>query len=156
LQPHAAPGFIKAQLKMSNTVMQVTGILETCLYAEDLEVSIAFYQRLFGFEVMARDDRFCAFNVAGRDVLLIFKRGASTRPMPVPGGVIPPHDGQGQLHMAFSIPALSLPGWESRLALQGVAIESTVKWPQGGTSLYFRDPDGHLIELATPGIWPNY
>jgi catechol 2,3-dioxygenase-like lactoylglutathione lyase family enzyme len=136
--------------------MHVTGILETCLYAGDLESSIAFYQRLFGFEVMARDDRFCAFNVEGRDVLLIFKRGASTRPMPVPGGVIPPHDGQGQLHMAFSIPALSLPGWESRLALQGVAIESTVKWPQGGMSLYFRDPDGHLIELATPGIWPNY
>jgi catechol 2,3-dioxygenase-like lactoylglutathione lyase family enzyme len=138
------------------TKMQVTGILETCLYAEDLEVAIAFYQRLFGFEVMARDDRFCAFNVAGRDVLLIFKRGASTKPMPVPGGVIPPHDSQGQLHLAFSVSAADLPGWESRLVSQGIDVESTVTWPQGGTSLYFRDPDQHLIELATPGIWPNY
>src|SRR6267154_2285572 len=117
--------------------MQVTGIIETCLHAGDLEVAIAFYQRLFGFEVMARDDRLCAFNVAGRDVLLIFKRGASTKPMPVPGGVIPPHDGQGHLHIAFSITADDLPGWESRLASQGVAVESTVNWPQGGMSLYF-------------------
>lgn len=136
--------------------MQVTGILETCLHAGDLELAIAFYQRLFGFEVMARDDRFCAFNVAGRDVLLLFKRGASTKPMPVPGGMIPPHDGQGRLHIAFSIMAADLAGWESRLAEQGVAVESTVNWPDGGTSLYFRDPDGHLVELATPGIWPNH
>ena len=26
----------------------------------------------------------------------------------------------------------------------------------GGESLYFRDPDGHLLELVTPGLWPNY
>src|SRR6266851_3252259 len=136
--------------------MQVTGILETCLHAGDLETAIAFYQRLFGFEVMARDVRFCAFNVAVGDVLLIFKRGASTKPMPVPGGVIPPHDGQGRLHIAFSIPSADLPAWKSRLASQGIAVESTVNWPEGGMSLYFRDPDGHLIELATPGIWPNY
>ena len=136
--------------------MHVTGILETALHVDDLDRAIAFYQRLFGFEIMAQDKRFCAFNVAGRDVLLLFKRGASIRPMPVPGGVIPPHDGQGRLHTAFSIPAADLPGWEKRLADQGIAIESTVTWPEGGRSLYFRDPDGHLLELATPGIWPNY
>jgi catechol 2,3-dioxygenase-like lactoylglutathione lyase family enzyme len=148
--------FIKAQPIMSNQARQVTGILETCLYASDLDRAIAFYQCLFSFEVMARDDRFCAFNVAGHDVLLIFKHGASTKPMPVAGRLIPPHDGQGHLHIAFSITAADLPGWESRLASQGVAVESTVNWPQGGMSLYFRDPDQHLIELATPGIWPNY
>ncbi len=136
--------------------MHVTGILETALHVDDLDRAIAFYQRLFGFEIMAQDKRFCAFNVAGRDVLLLFKRGASTQPMPVPGGVIPPHDGQGRLHIAFSIPAADLPGWERRLTDQGVAVESTVNWPEGGRSLYFRDPDGHLLELATPGIWPNY
>jgi catechol 2,3-dioxygenase-like lactoylglutathione lyase family enzyme len=136
--------------------MKTSGILETCLHVGDLEAAIAFYQRLFGFEVMARDDRFCAFNVAPRDVLLLFKRGASTKPMPVPGGIIPPHDGQGQMHIAFAIAADDLAGWESRLADEGVAVESTVHWPAGGTSLYFRDPDQHLVELATPGIWPNY
>lgn len=136
--------------------MYVTGILETALHVEDIEAAIAFYQRLFGFEIMARDKRFCAFNVADRDVLLLFKRGVSTAPMPVPGGIIPPHDGQGRLHIAFSVTAAELPGWKARLAEQGIAIESTVAWPEGGHSLYFRDPDNHLLELATPGIWPNY
>ncbi|MBI3861204.1 MAG: VOC family protein [Planctomycetia bacterium] len=136
--------------------MQVTGILETALHVENLERAIAFYLRLFGFAVMARDQRFCAFNVAGRDVLLLFKRGESTRPMPVPGGIIPPHDGQGRMHIAFSIPSAELADWERRLADQQIPVESTVDWPGGGKSVYFRDPDQHLLELATPGIWPNY
>ena len=25
-----------------------------------------------------------------------------------------------------------------------------------GNSVYFRDPDGHLLELATPGLWWVY
>lgn len=136
--------------------MQVTGILETALHVDNLERAIAFYQNLFGLEIMAQDKRFCAFNVAGRDVLLLFKRGESTSPMAVPGGVIPPHDSQGRLHFAFSISAAELPDWKQRLAELGIAIESTVVWPAGGHSLYFRDPDQHLLELATPGIWPNY
>jgi catechol 2,3-dioxygenase-like lactoylglutathione lyase family enzyme len=136
--------------------MTVTGILETALHVEDIGAAIAFYQRLFGFEIMAQDHRFCAFNVAGRDVLLLFKKGGSTSSMPVPGGVIPPHDGHGRLHVAFSTTAADLPAWEKRLADQGVAIESTVDWPEGGRSLYFRDLDQHLLELATPGIWPIY
>jgi catechol 2,3-dioxygenase-like lactoylglutathione lyase family enzyme len=70
--------------------------------------------------------------------------------------MIPPHDGQGPLHMALAIPEQSLAAWETALATAGVAIESTVHWPRGSVSLYFRDPDGHLIELATPGLWDNY
>ena len=76
--------------------------------------------------------------------------------MKLPGGVIPPHDGSGHLHFAFAIPAEDLPAWEKRLGEAGIEIESRVKWARGGESLYFRDLDGHLVELATPGIWPNY
>ena len=38
----------------------------------------------------------------------------------------------------------------------GIAIEGRTKWPRGGESIYFRDPDGHLIEPATLGLWPGY
>lgn len=136
--------------------MTVGGILETALYVRDLDAAIEFYRRLFDFKVMLRDDRFCAFDVVGRDVLLLFKQGGTTKPMTLPGGVIPPHDGQGTTHLAFSVKAADLPGWEKRLADEGIAVESTVTWPAGGTSVYFRDLDDHLLELATPGIWPNY
>jgi catechol 2,3-dioxygenase-like lactoylglutathione lyase family enzyme len=74
----------------------------------------------------------------------------------MPGGTIPPHDGDGPVHVAFSIAGDTLPAWEARLAELGVAIEGRTKWPRGGVSIYFRDPDGHLLELATPGLWPGY
>ncbi|HLJ09678.1 MAG TPA: VOC family protein [Planctomycetaceae bacterium] len=136
--------------------MNVSGILETALHVRDLHRALEFYQRLFGFTVMVQDERLCALDVAGRDVLLLFKEGASGHPMHVPGGVIPPHDGHGRLHIAFSIAAADLAGWEDKLAAEKVDVESTVDWPEGGKSLYFRDPDSHLLELATPGIWPIY
>ena len=37
-----------------------------------------------------------------------------------------------------------------------VEIEGRTDWPRGGHSIYFRDPDGHLLELATPGLWTVY
>jgi catechol 2,3-dioxygenase-like lactoylglutathione lyase family enzyme len=59
------------------------------------------------------------------------------------------------LHLAFAIPYGELAAWETHLGNQGVAVESQIDWPRGGTSLYFRDPDGHSLEVATPGLWPN-
>ena len=56
---------------------------------------------------------------------------------------------------ALSVAAADLPAWATRMAAHGVAEAGRTQWPRGGTSLYFRDPDGHLLELATPGIWPN-
>ena len=86
---------------------------------------------------------------ANRQVLLFFKKGAS-------GAIQPPHDGDGELHLAFATSAIELAAWEDWLAENGVAVEEKRKWELGGQSLYFRDPDRHLIELATPGVWPNY
>jgi catechol 2,3-dioxygenase-like lactoylglutathione lyase family enzyme len=74
----------------------------------------------------------------------------------LPGGTIPPHDGHGPVHLAFSIAAAERETWESRLNEAGIAIEGRTRWPRGGESIYFRDPDGHLLELATPGLWPGY
>jgi len=70
--------------------------------------------------------------------------------------VIPPHDGTGQNHFAFAIPAAELPAWEKQLVEHRVAVEGRVTWPRGGTSIYFRDPDGNLGEFATPGMWSVY
>jgi len=131
----------------------LTGILETALYVADLDRAERFYAELLGGETLLADERMRAIDVAGRQVLLLFLVGASDRENPVPGGTVPPHDGQGRLHVAFAVPAASLPAWEARLTELGVALESRVHPPQGGASLYFRDPDGHLVELATPEIW---
>ncbi len=135
---------------------RVTGILETAIHVEDVERSARFYEDLFGFKRMASDQRFCAFDVPGNDVFLLFKRGGTLKPVPTPGGVIPPHDGSGHMHFAFSIERDAVDAWVLRLQERNIAIESRVKWDLGGESIYFRDPDSHLVELATPGMWPNF
>lgn len=136
-------------------VPRVSGVLETSLYVADLDRSREFYQRLFGFEAFVCDSRMCALGL-GEQVLLLFRHGMTEQPAPAPGGsVIPPHHGRGALHVAFAIPYGELAEWEQHLERQGVPIESRVKWPHGGTSLYFRDPDNHSLEVATPGLWPN-
>jgi catechol 2,3-dioxygenase-like lactoylglutathione lyase family enzyme len=131
-------------------------ILETALYVDDLPRARAFYEGLFGLRAMFADGDLVAYDVGGASVLLLFRRGGSIHARSGPAGTIPGHDGSGPLHFAFAIPADALEAWRARLAERGVAIEATMRWPRGGTSLYFRDPDGHLVELATPGLWPTY
>ena len=133
-----------------------SAILETCLDVADLPRSREFYAGLFGYSVMQSDDRFCAFSVGGRQVLLLFVRGSDPHGTTLPFGTIPPHGASGSAHVGFSVPSESLPAWQRRLAERGIPIESSFTWPTGGTSVYFRDPDGHLLELVTPGVWPIY
>jgi catechol 2,3-dioxygenase-like lactoylglutathione lyase family enzyme len=135
----------------------LNGILETAIYVDDLDRASRFYEDLFLLTLLTANDRLRAYSVADRSVLLIFKRGASTHPVPLPsGGTLPPHDGSGPLHFAFAIGKDDLPAWEQLLAQKQIPVESRIHWPAGGTSIYFRDPDNHAVELATPGIWSIY
>lgn len=138
------------------TAPPITGVLETGVYVDDLARARAFYEGVLGFSPMFADERLCAYPVGPASVFLLFLRGATQETVTLPGGSIPPHDGSGPMHFAFAIAADTLAAWRTRLADAGVAIDSEMAWPRGATSLYFRDPDGHLVELATPGLWANY
>jgi catechol 2,3-dioxygenase-like lactoylglutathione lyase family enzyme len=131
-------------------------LLETSLYVDDLETAHAFYQRVFDCATLLADERMVALALPGSAVLLLFRRGGSTQPSRVPGGVIPPHDASGTQHLCLAIPVAALLDWERHLVAHDIVIESRVIQTHGGTSLYFRDPDGHSIEVATPGLWPIY
>ena len=135
----------------------LVGVLETSLYVTDLARARDFYEHVMGAALLAEfGARGLALHVGGRSVLLLFVRGASVSGSGSPGGFVPGHDGSGPQHIAFAIAADALDDWERRLARAGIAIESRVGWPRGGTSLYFRDPDGHAVELVTPRTWAMY
>jgi len=155
--PHFGVGrqVLSTSVTQSNARLP-SAILETCLDVANLPRSREFYAGLFGYSVMQSDDHFCAFSVGGGQVLLLFVRGTDPQGTTLPFGTIPPHGTSGPAHVGFSISSESLPAWRGRLAERGIPIESSFTWPTGGTSVYFRDPDGHLLELLTPGVWPVY
>ena len=135
----------------------VKGILETALFVQDAERAAEFYRRIFGFETLAYSDRLHALAIPGRQVLLLFKQGASLERVSIEGGTLPGGiDATGPTHLTFAIAAEDYDAWERWLSENGLAIELRKDWELGGRSLYFRDPDGHLLELATPGVWTNY
>ena len=131
-------------------------MLEFGLYVKDVSRASAFYHNLFGFPVLLSNERIAALDVEGKQILLLFKHGASSEPMNMPGGVLPGHDGEGTTHFAFAIQESDIEPWEHWLREQDVEVESKVEWERGGRSLYFRDLDDHLLELMTPGVWETY
>ena len=126
------------------------GILESSLYVTDVARSAEFYERIFGFRAISDfGERGCAMEAGNCQVLLLFKKAGSR-------AIQAPHDGDGELHLAFAIRAEELASWEAWLAENGIAVAERRVWELGGQSIYFRDPDRHLIEIATPGVWSIY
>ena len=85
----------------------------------------------------------------GETVLLLFDP-ERTR---IPDAGVPTHGAHGEGHIAFVVVDSELDSWRARLTERGVAIEAEVDWPEGGRSLYFRDPAGNVVELAPPTLW---
>jgi catechol 2,3-dioxygenase-like lactoylglutathione lyase family enzyme len=131
----------------------IDGLLETSLYVRDLKRTAAFYRDLFGLRALVDSPRLVAFDVAARSVLLVFQAGSTEDDVVDARGTIPGHDGGGRPHLALSIASEDLDAWRKRLAERGVKVVGEYRWPRGGTSLYIRDPDDALVELATPGLW---
>ncbi len=116
----------------------------------DVTRSARFYEKIFGFQIISDfGERGCAMDAGRCHVLLLFTKGGSR-------DITSPHDGDGELHIAFAIDAPDLAAWETWLTENGIAIEEKRVWDRGGCSLYFRDPDRHLLEVLTPGVWLIY
>jgi len=127
----------------------IAGIVEAALYVDDVPRAVRFYETVLGFETIELDERLTAMSVGGRQVLLVCKRGASTH-------IDVAHDAHGRQHVAFSVAESDMEAWAAKLRENGVTIERDRRWERGGRSLYFRDPEGHILELASPGVWTVY
>jgi catechol 2,3-dioxygenase-like lactoylglutathione lyase family enzyme len=134
--------------------MKLSGILETAIYVDDLDAAQDFYGRVLGLSLISRDRERHVFFRCGPGVFLIFNPEITeNEPATVGGASVPPHGTTGAGHMAFRVREDELPAWRVRLEREKVAIESEIAWPRGGRSIYFRDPAGNSIELASPKLW---
>jgi catechol 2,3-dioxygenase-like lactoylglutathione lyase family enzyme len=129
----------------------LNGILETCLYVDDLAAAEQFYRTVVGLNLVGRQDGRHVFFRCGAGMLLIFNP-AKTRDA---DSDIPQHGAYGPSHVAFAVDQVDMERWRERLEAHGVEIERIVDWPHGGRSLYFRDPAGNSLELASPQIWEH-
>jgi catechol 2,3-dioxygenase-like lactoylglutathione lyase family enzyme len=129
--------------------MTVHDVLETCLYVDDLARAERFYSEVLGLKLESRQEGRHVFFHCGRQMLLLFNPLACREP----NEQFPPHGAFGPGHVAFGVREAELPAWTERLTQHEVAVEKTIDWPGGGRSVYFRDPAGNSLELATPKIW---
>ena len=134
--------------------MKPSAILESALYVTDLAAAEAFYADALGLEVLGKVEGRHVFFRCGNGVLLLFNAEATKIP-PAPDArlKVPPHGTVGDGHLCFAASADEIGRWKARLEAKDIAIESDFEWPQGGRSIYFRDPSGNSIEFAEPRIW---
>lgn len=134
--------------------MTPSGILEAALYVDDLDRAEAFYAGVLGLERIARAEGRHVFFRCGAGVVLLFNADATVKqPAPDARLPVPPHGARGQGHLCFRGTADEIAGFRSHLEAHGVTIEADFEWPDGGRSLYFRDPAGNSLEIAEPRIW---
>lgn len=129
--------------------MQIERVLESCLYIDDLIAAEQFYSEALGLELFSRVPGRHVFFRCGQGMFLVFRPEATAQAT----GEVPTHGAHGPGHVAFAVPRQEIPAWRQRLGSHGIEIEQEIHWPSGGHSLYFRDPAGNSVELATPQTW---
>ncbi len=129
------------------------GILETALYAADLDAAEAFYGSVLGLEKVTRQSNRHLFYRCGPAILLIFNPAETAKPVPAGALPVPTHGATGPGHVCFRVRAEEMDGIVERLTAAGVPLESDVRWPNGARSIYFRDPAGNSLECAEPRLW---
>ena len=139
---------------MSVSRLQPPSVLESSLYCPDLDAAERFYRNVLGLDVVTRQLGRHVFLRCGEGMVLLFNPAATAdSAVPTGGPPMVPHGAYGPGHLAFRLPERDIERWQTHLSASGVPIEAEVRWPQGGYSLYLRDPAGNSIELATAALW---
>lgn len=122
-------------------------IKETSINIVDIKRTENFYHHILGLEVITKVDRLIFFRV-GSDLLLCFdtdKTQHQTSP--------PAHAARGIQHFAFECSAVDYEVWKKLILENNIEIEEEITWKSGKKSFYFRDPDGHCVEIIEAMMW---
>jgi len=131
----------------------LNGILETAIYAEDLDVAREFYGGILGMEEVTATEGRHVFFRCGKIMVLVFNPNETVKQPFEKSLPIPPHGSNGPIHVCFSAPTGAIDSWTAHLEKNNIEIESKITWPNGARSVYFRDPAGNSLEFAEPKLW---
>ena len=123
--------------------LPIQGILETSLYADDLDAAEAFYGSVIGLQLFSRAGNRHVFFRCGDGMLLIFNAAET----------LPVHGTRGPGHACFKVSRADFDRTRQALSEAGIEIETDTEWPNGARSIYFRDPAGNNLECAEPALW---
>lgn len=131
----------------------IEGILETAIYADDLDAAETFYGGVLGLEKVLRAGNRHVFFRCGQGILLIFNPAETVKPPSSDTLPVPPHGTTGSGHVCFRMNGETIDRMIEKLNKAGIVIESDFRWPNGARSIYFRDPAGNSLECAEPRLW---
>ncbi|PVA09419.1 glyoxalase/bleomycin resistance/extradiol dioxygenase family protein [Pelagivirga sediminicola] len=126
-------------------------VLETALYASDLDAAAAFYKDVVGLTEHQRVPGRHVFLRCETSMLMLFNPQATQS-----GGgklPVPPHGARGEGHVCFRAEPGEMDAWAHHLSAMGVAIEADFEWPNGARSIYVRDPARNSVEFAEAKLW---
>ena len=128
------------------------GLLETAIYARDLDAAEAFYRDVFGLDLVSKVPGRLVFFRCGQQMLLLFNPDKSREVNPnIP---IPRHGTEGEGHFCFRArDGAEIDAWCAHFARLGVAVEHLHVWPNGARSVYVRDPAGNSVEVGEAAMW---
>ena len=126
-------------------------VLETALYAPDLDTAATFYRDIVGLKEDSRVPGRHIFMRCETSMVLLFNPEATRKS----GGKlpVPPHGATGEGHVCFRAEPGEMDAWAAHLSAEGVDIESDFNWPGGARSIYVRDPAGNSVEFAEAKLW---
>jgi catechol 2,3-dioxygenase-like lactoylglutathione lyase family enzyme len=130
--------------------MKFKQIKETSIYVTNLHSSENFYSGLLGLEIIAHVENRHIFFRAGTSVLLCFISESTKNET-----TLPYHYASGKIHFAFEVAKEDYEKSKTEITSKGINIEHEHEWKEGVRSFYFRDPDGHLLEIVPSGMWEN-
>jgi catechol 2,3-dioxygenase-like lactoylglutathione lyase family enzyme len=112
---------------------------------DDVEESIDFYTRHFGFEVLSSFPPAFADVVRG-NLRLLLSGPASSAGRPMPDGRTPAPGGWNRIHFIVDDIASEV----QRLRSAGISFRNDIVSGPGGRQILLEDPSGNPIELFQP------
>jgi lactoylglutathione lyase len=113
----------------------------TVIFARDMAAMRHFYGTVLGFPVLNElSARWIAYRVGSTTLALAEHGGRFKDPAPPPGVL--------SVQLAFRVAPKLVDACAAELAAAGVKIESPpTDQPFGHRTLFFRDPDGNVLEI---------